>query len=421
MSAKAPDCTPKNRCENLKTAVKTHSKFSRLFPGWLLLFTLGHFSHHLLTALPVPLMPFIRDNFSLDYASSGLLLSVFSITYGVSQLPSGWLADRLGTRTLMAIGICGVGLAGVLIGFTSGYVMLLVLLGFMGLLGGGYHPSAPPVVSTTLPAENRGRAIGVHAIGGSAAYFIAPLIASVTAATWGWHASFLVLAAPTLAFGVLLYFLMDRRKPKPEAAIDAAEYNAIPRKAGNRRDLLAFMALSSVITIVVTALVSFIPLFLVDHFGMSQVAAALIIAIVYFTGIFANPISGFLSDRLGRIPLLLTAGLALLPVIFFMNSVPQGWGIDLVLIAIGVIIAMTQTSSESHIVGNVAEKNCSSVLGVYYFTNMAGAGILIPLLGALIDARGLQFSLSIIAVAVAAATLCYCVWTAAKRGIKATA
>ena len=141
--------------------------------------------HHLLTALAVPLMPFIRDNFSLDYASSGLLLSVFSITYGLSQLPSGWLADRLGTRILMAIGICGVGLAGVLIGFTSGYVMLLVLLGLMGLLGGEYHPSAPPIVSTTLPAENRGRAIGIHAIGGSAAYFIAPLIASATAATWG--------------------------------------------------------------------------------------------------------------------------------------------------------------------------------------------------------------------------------------------
>ena len=61
-------------------------------------------------------MPFMRDNFSLDYASSGLLLSVFSITHGLSQLPSGWLADRIGTRTLMAIGICGVGLAGALIG-----------------------------------------------------------------------------------------------------------------------------------------------------------------------------------------------------------------------------------------------------------------------------------------------------------------
>jgi FSR family fosmidomycin resistance protein-like MFS transporter len=404
----------------LKTAINTHPKLSHLFPGWLLLFTLGHFSHHLLTALPVPLMPFIRDSFSLDYAHSGLLLSVFSITYGLSQLPSGWLADRLGTRLLMAIGICGVGLTGVLIGFSAGYVMLLVLLGLMGLLGGGYHPSAPPTVSTTLPAKNRGRAIGVHAIGGSAAYFIAPLIASATAATWGWHSSFLVLAAPTLAFGVLLYFLMAKRKPKQEAAIDAAECNVIPRKVGNRRDLLAFMALSSITTILITAVMSFIPLFLVDHFGMSPASAALVIAIVYFTGIFANPASGFLSDRVGRIPLLVTASLSLLPVLFFMNSVPQDWGVDLVLVAIGIIIAMTQTSSESHIVGNVAEKNCSSVLGVYYFTNMAGAGVLTPVLGALIDTKGLQCSLTVIALVLAAAVLAYCLWLLGRRRVKVT-
>jgi len=402
----------------LNTTVIIRSKLSRLIPGWLLLFTLGHFSHHLLTALPVPLMPFIRDNFSLDYARSGLLLSVFSITYGLSQLPSGWLADRLGTRILMAIGICGVGLAGVLIGFTGGYVMLLVLLGLMGLLGGGYHPSAPPTVSATLPAENRGRAIGVHAIGGSAAYFIAPLIASATAAAWGWRSSFLVLAAPTLAFGVLLYFLMAGRKPKPEIASNSIEYKVIPRKAGNRRDLLAFMALSSVTTIVTMAVMSFIPLFLVDHFGMSKASAALVIAIVYFTGIFANPASGFLSDRVGRIPLLVTASLALLPVLLFMNSVPQGWGVNLVLVSIGIIIAMTQTSSESHIVGNVAEKNCSSVLGVYYFTNMAGAGVLTPLLGALIDARGLRFSLTIIAIVLAAAVLAYGLWQLSRQYFK---
>jgi MFS family permease len=380
---------------------------------------MGHFSHHLLTALLVPLMPFIRDSFSLDYARSGLLLSVFSITYGLSQLPSGWMADRLGTRLLMAIGICGVGLAGVLIGFSSGYVMLLALLGLMGLLGGGYHPSAPPIVSTTLTAENRGRAIGVHAIGGSAAYFIAPLIAAATAVVWGWRSSFLILAAPTLAFGLLLYLLMGKRKPIRETSTASIECNVIPRKAGNRRDLLAFMALSAVTTIVVTSVVSFIPLFLVDHFGVSQSSAALIIAIVYLTGIFANPAAGFLSDRLGRIPMLLTASLALLPVLFFMNSVPLGWGVGLMLVAIGIIIAMTQTSSESHIVGNVAEKNCSSVLGVYYFSTMAGTGILTPVLGVLIDAKGLHYSLALITLVLAIATLFYCFWLVGRRRIRA--
>ena len=399
----------------MKRQGKPGSKQVRLFPGWLLLFTLGHFAHHLLTALAVPLMPFIRDNFHLDYAQSGLILSVFSITYGLSQLPSGWLADRLGTRILMAIGICGVGLAGLLISFSTGYVMLLLFLGFMGLVGGGYHPSAPPTVSTTLPPGQRGRAIGIHAIGGSASYFIAPLIAAATAAAWGWRSSYLILAVPTLVFGTVLYFLMAGRKPGQLEPRDGVECEMVPRRAGNRGDLLAFMALSSVTTISVTAVISFIPLFLVDHFGMSPASAALIIAIVYFTGIFANPFSGFLSDRVGRTPLLLAASLGLLPVLFYINFVPEGWGVDLFLVAYGIIIAMTQTSSESHIVGNVAEKNCSSVLGGYYFTTMAGSGVLIPLLGVLIDARGLHYSLSVIAAVVAAVTLAYSLWLVVRR------
>lgn len=374
----------------------------------------------MLTALLIPLIPFIRDSFSLDYARAGLLLSIFSITYGLSQLPSGWLADRLGTRLLMAIGICGVGLAGVLIGFSNGYVILMVLLGFMGLLGGGYHPSAPPTVSSTLPAENRGRAIGVHAIGGSAAYFVAPLLAAATAAAWGWHSSFLILAAPTLAFGTLLYFLMGRRKPRQDAGSEATGCTIAPRKAGNRPKLLAFMALSAVTTIIVTSMVSFIPLFLVDHFGMSQTSAAIVIAIIYLTGIVANPAAGFLSDRVGRISLLVVASVALLPVLYFMNSVPQVWGVDLMLVAIGIIIAMTQTSSESHIVGNVAEKDCSSVLGVYYFTTMGGVGILTPLLGVLIDARGLHYSLAVVAVVLAVATLAYGIWLLGRFHTKAT-
>jgi MFS family permease len=148
---------------------------------------------------------------------------------------------------------------------------------------------------------------------------------------------------------------------------------------------------------------------------MSPASAALIIAIVYFTGIFANPFSGFLSDRVGRTPLLLAASLGLLPVLFYINSVPEGWGVDLFLVAYGIIIAMTQTSSESHIVGNVAEKNCSSVLGGYYFTTMAGSGVLIPLLGVLIDARGLHYSLSVIAAVVAAVTLAYSLWLVVRR------
>ncbi len=387
--------------------MKILRKFIHPIPGWLVLFTLGHFSHHLLTALPVPLMPFIRDNFSLDYTQSGMLLSVFSISYGMSQLPSGWLADRVGTRNLMSIGIFGVGLTGVIIGVSTGYVLLIVLLGVMGFLGGGYHPSAPPAVSSTVPAVHRGRAIGIHAIGGSAAYFITPIIASATAIAWGWQSSFLILAAPTLIFGLILYILMGKRISPQKTVTNTGECNILARKPRNKANLLAFMSLSCVTTIIFTATMSFIPLFMVDNFGMSQAAAAISVSVIYLTGIFANPISGFLTDRLGRIPLMITASLCLIFVLLIMSTVPAGLSVYFILVLFGIAIALTQTSSESQIVGSVSEKKCSSILGVYYFTNLVGAGLLTPVLGYLIDSKGIHASLITVAAVLSLAAIGY--------------
>jgi FSR family fosmidomycin resistance protein-like MFS transporter len=386
-------------------------KLSHLLPGWLVLFTLGHFSHHLLTALPTPLLPFIRDEFALDYTRSGLILSVFSITYGLSQLPSGWLADRLGPRVLMTIGICGVAVSGIVIGLTPSYVLLLFGLGLMGILGGGYHPSAPPLVSSTVDIRKSGRALGVHAIGGSASFFLAPLVAAASAAVWGWRSAFLILAVPTLALGIFLYIKMAKFKYQRNF-VNKADYavSKAPTNTRNSLELYAFMILSSITTIIISTTSSFIPLFMVDHFGLSQKAAALIIAIIYFTGIFANPLAGLLSDRLGRVPVLATAGLALLPVLYFMNNVPNGWWIYLLLVLLGSIIAFTQTSSESYIVGHVPRERCSSTLGVYYFINMAGAGLLAPVLGALIDSRDFAFSFTLLGSIAAAASLLYMLW-----------
>ncbi len=72
--------------------------FCSLFAGMVPIFVLAHFGHDVLTTLTVPLLPFIRNDFVLDYTRAGLVVSSFSLTYGIGQLPAGWLADRAGAR-----------------------------------------------------------------------------------------------------------------------------------------------------------------------------------------------------------------------------------------------------------------------------------------------------------------------------------
>ena len=182
-----------------------------LFSGMVPLFVLAHFGHHLVAALPVPLLPMIRSEFLLDYTQSGLILSVFGLSIGFGQLPAGWLADRLGPRILITIGISGVAAAGLALGLSRSFSVMIICLALMRLLGGGYHPAAPPLLSARIDPKNRGRALGLHMIGGSASFFLAPIIAAAIAGAWGWRHSFIILSVPTVLFGVAFYILLGRR------------------------------------------------------------------------------------------------------------------------------------------------------------------------------------------------------------------
>ena len=98
----------------------------------------------------MPLLPFIRTEFGLDYTQASFVTSAFALANGAAQLPAGWLADRIGPMVLIMVGILGVALAGILVGISQTYVMLLVFLILMGLLAGGYHPAATPLISKSV-------------------------------------------------------------------------------------------------------------------------------------------------------------------------------------------------------------------------------------------------------------------------------
>ena len=392
----------------METAGFHRLRFSHL-SRWLVLFTLAHFGHHLLTALPTPLLPFFRSEFGLDYAGSGLALSVFSITYGVSQLPGGALADRLGARRLMTLGIIGVAAAGLAIYFTRSYFWLLVCLGLMGLVGGGYHPAAPPLVCATVPPGSRGRALGVHAIGGSASFFIAPLVVAATAVVWGWRESYLVLAVPTLLFGLLLYVTLGRFEGNNGAGLAPAADSPPPEAAG-RPDFLFFVALSAAGTIMVVAGVSYVPLLLVDGFGVSEESAAAILAVVYLAGIFANMAVGFLTDRFSKKAILIATLMASAAALAAFNAAPYAWGTIGLLSVLGALIVILQNAAESFVMAGTHPRRCSSVLGRYYFATIAGGGLFTPLFGALIDRRGFAASYVILALLLLLAAAFYAAW-----------
>jgi MFS family permease len=383
----------------------------RAFTGLLPLFVLGHFAHHLLTALPVPLLPMIRNEFGLNYTQAGMAMSAFTLSYGIGQLPAGWISDRIGPQIMLTIGISGVALAGLLVGVSKGYLMLTIFLALMGFLGGGYHPAAPPLISSVVEKEKRGQALGLHMIGGSASYFSAPIIATAVASVWGWRGSFLGLAVPTILFGTLFYVLLDR-----SGAIDRSE------KRGKRSDveditpegkvihLIFFMIMSVFVGAVFISVVSFIPLFLVDRHHVSEETSGALIGLIYSAGLWVGPLAGYLSDRLGRVPIILTVSLAAGPVAFLLTLAPYGWSFFALLVAIGIINYVRMPVTESYIVGQTSLRHRSTVLGIFYFGTMEGGGVLTPVMGILIDRLGFYITFIISGASLMFMTLICSFW-----------
>ncbi len=371
------------------------------------LFVLAHFAHHLLSALLVPLLPLIRDDLKLDYAQAGLLVSAFTLTYGISHLPAGWLCDRLGPRLLIAIGISGASFAGLLVGLSRSYLLMAVFLVLMGITSGGYHPASAPLITGSVEPRRVGWALGLHQIGGTGSHFLAPLIAVSIASALKWRGAFVVLSFPTIVFGIALYIILGRRAQTDRAiqqevakteAQNTPAHSTLPR-------LISFLLLTTIGHTLISAVISFIPLFVVDHFRVGQEGAAALLSLVYSAGLWAGPLGGYLSDRLGRVPVTLAASLLAGPVIYLLNVVPYGLIASLVLLGIGMSLYIRMPVSEAYIIRNTSERHRGTVLGIYYFGSRGGPGVFTPVLGYLIDRFGFTTSFSVTGLAMAVVTL----------------
>jgi FSR family fosmidomycin resistance protein-like MFS transporter len=299
-----------------------------------------------------------------------------------------------------------VGLSGLLVGLSPTYIVLVVFLVLLGATGGGYHPAATPLVSAAVEPKNRGRALGIHQIGGSASFFLAPLIAVAVATALGWRGSFIAVSIPTIIFGVVFYVLLGRRgyTRKAKQEIPSGHVGSAPPPGGLRR-LVAFLVLGIVVLSLIISVVSFIPLFIVDHFEVGEEVGAAMLSLVFSGGLWAGLLGGYLSDRLGRVPVLVVTCLLAGPIIYLLNLAPFGWSISAVLILVGVVMHIPMPVSEAYLVSHTSERNRSTVLGIYFFGSRGGSGVITPVIGYLIDHFGFYTSFTVVGAALVVVTL----------------
>jgi len=308
----------------------------------------------------------------------------FALASATGQLPAGWFADRFGPIGLIMIGTLGVAVAGVLVGISTNFIMLIVFLMLMGLLSGGYHPAATPLISASVEPQQRGRALGFHLVGGNSAFFVAPIIAAAVVGAFGeengWRYSYLILAVPTIIFGLIFYFYLSRHGGK--AHVETVKQRITeerPPQPGYKRRLIAFLTMMVLGGGIGMSVLPFLTLYMTDELGASNAMAGGLMSVVFSSGLWAGPVGGYISDKIGSVKVIIATGLLSGIMIYAFKLVELGPSLYIVLFFQGLIMALRMPVTEVFIMSQAPGKHRSKIFGVYYSTmQYTGAIFVLP-------------------------------------------
>jgi sugar phosphate permease len=147
----------------------------------------------------------IRSSFHLDTFWFGSVMSAWGLGYALMQIPSGWLADRWGSRSALALYAL---LWSILTGATAlaqGYGSLLALWCLMGAAQAGIFPASIRAIRNFFAIEQRGFANGFLASSMAVGGALAPALTGLLIVRMSWRVILLAYACPGIAWAALFY------------------------------------------------------------------------------------------------------------------------------------------------------------------------------------------------------------------------
>jgi MFS family permease len=151
----------------------------------------------------------IREEFGINATAVGALGSAWALTYGIAQLPSGYLLDRIGPKILVGITMIVWSLFQAAGGVASTYVLLMLSRIGLGAAEAPCFPSATRSVSDWFDVKHRGMPSGVYTSGAYIGPTIAPPILTGVMLAYNWRVMFIVMGvAGVVAAG--LWFMIYR-------------------------------------------------------------------------------------------------------------------------------------------------------------------------------------------------------------------
>ncbi|WP_409288284.1 MFS transporter [Peribacillus sp. SCS-37] len=267
---------------------------------WFMVYFVS-FIHFLALSHRMEVVPFLVDlkgMYHVGFTEVGGLLSAFLLGYAIFQIPAGILADRYSPISLIVLGLSLMMISSIIFSLTHFLYLALFLRFMMGASAAMIFSPAIKLISIHSPREKRGLSIGIlegaAAVGSLLTLTVFPILSIYVE----WNTLFLLLSI--LLLPTLLVFLkvpkgentseIGKKKVQPRVFLNLLKDKKIHRLLG-----ISFFGLFGL-----SGFLSWMPTYLETSMGYTKQEAGLVMAIMMIAQIIGAPLSGRLSDLMGK-------------------------------------------------------------------------------------------------------------------------
>ncbi len=340
--------------------------------------------HFVLLIFPTAVLAVVAENGG-TYADWIRLSTGAFVAFGVCSLPTGWLADRLGRRNLLALFFLGAGLSCLGLALASTPTAFAVGLTALGAFAAIYHPVGSAMLVSH--ADRLGHDLGVNGVWGNGGAALASGVTAALAALAGWRFAFAAPGAVCLALGALFLARVPGDGDTVARARQAS--SAVVPVARPRVLLLVFAAAIVAGGFTFNLTTVSLPKVLDERLGAAVPLAAVgsVATAVFFGGALTQLAVGRLIERYS------------LPGLFVGLSLLQPLGLGLAALTTGLPLLFGLALAMAAIYGQVVINDAmvaryvpgryqARAFGLRYFVGFTTAGAAVPLLAALHSGGG---------------------------------
>src|SRR5215467_6170383 len=183
--------------------------------------------------------PRMQEDLHISPEKWGWVTGIFLLSYGLFEIPTGALGDRIGPRKVLTRVVWWWSAFTSLTGAVSNFYLLLLTRFCFGMGEAGAYPNASTVISRWIPAPKRGRAWGIVWMASQLGGAVSPLLVVPIQAHYGWRASFYCFGLLGLIWGAVWYAWF-RNSPAEKPGVTQAERNEIGETAPRQHDRISW-------------------------------------------------------------------------------------------------------------------------------------------------------------------------------------